>query len=122
MDYIYGLYAAGKEIRYVGKTENLKKRLYEHITNSKRRKTHKDMWIQKEINSGNEIKIILLEEVSHEDWKQAEIKWMEIYKNNNLTNHAKGGMGGRLDVYTINYEDAKTWVKENLICNKSYIR
>lgn len=116
MTYIYGLYVTENNIRYVGKTDNLKKRLYEHILNSKYKKTHKDIWIQKELNNGNTIKIVLLEEVLDENWKAAEIKWMEYYKTNNLTNHAKGGMGGRQEVYTISYDDAKLWIKENLNC------
>lgn len=116
MTYIYGLYATENNIRYVGKTDNLKKRLYEHILNSKYKKTHKDIWIQKELSNENTIKIILLEEVLDENWKAAEVKWMEYYKTNNLTNHAKGGMGGRQEVYTIPYDDAKSWIKENLSC------
>ena len=116
MTYIYGLYVTENNIRYVGKTDNLKKRLYEHILNSKYKKTHKDIWVQKELNNGNTIKIVLLEEVFDENWKAAEIKWMEYYKTNNLTNHAKGGMGGRQEVYTISYDDAKLWIKESLNC------
>lgn len=114
--YIYGLFAEKDLIRYVGKSNNLEKRLYEHIINSKFKKTHKDIWIQKELKIGNKIGIVLLEEVSFEDWKEAEIKWIEFYKNNNLTNHAKGGMGGRAEVYNISYDTAKEWVKNNLDC------
>lgn len=114
--YIYGLYAEENKIRYVGKTDNLKKRLYEHVLNSKYKKTHKDIWIQKELKNGNEIKIVLLEEVAYENWDEAEIKWIEKYKNNRLTNHAKGGMGGRLELYKITYEEAKDWVRKNLKC------
>jgi len=114
--YIYGLYVTENNIRYVGKTNNLNKRLYEHVLNSKHKKTHKDIWIQKELRNGNEIKIILLEEVSCEKWQDAEIKYIEKYKNNKLTNHAKGGIGGRLEFYKISYDKAKIWVKENLVC------
>ena len=115
--YIYGLYAKENNIRYIGKTDNLNKRLYEHILNSKHKKTHKDIWIQKELNNGNEIKIILLEEVLFDLWKDAEIKWIENFKDNNLTNHAKGGMGGRGEFYKISYEELKLWVKNNLKCD-----
>lgn len=115
--YIYGLYAEEGKIRYVGKTNNLEKRLYEHILNSKLKKTHKDIWIQKELKNGNEIKIVLLEEVNYENWQNSEIKWIEKYKNNNLTNHAKGGTGGRGEVYKISYEDLKSWIKNNLKCS-----
>ena len=54
MIFIYGLYEIGKEnIRYVGKTNNIKKRLSEHINDSKRNnKTHKQNWIRSILNRG----------------------------------------------------------------------
>lgn len=115
--YIYGLYVENENIRYVGKTNNLKKRLYEHVNNSKNKKTHKDNWIQKELKLGNEIKIKILEKVTLNNWQEKEQYWIQHYNLNHLTNHAKGGLGGRGKIYTMNYNETKNWVINNLKCD-----
>lgn len=105
--YIYGLYTnMDNDIRYVGKTNNLEKRLYEHLSDTIRNcKTYKHNWIRKELKKGNQIKIKILEKCNNNDWIEKEKYW--IKKLPNLTNHTGGGDGGHGLLYTISYEDAK---------------
>jgi hypothetical protein len=118
--FIYGLHCSDDEtIRYVGKTNCLKKRLKNHVLNSNKKITYKDRWIQKEVNLGKEIKIKILEITTEENWKEREVYWINYYKENlpknkKLTNTAIGGGGGCETKYTLSYEEIKDWVKINL--------
>ena len=118
--FIYGLHSSNsKTIRYVGKTNCLKRRLKSHIINSTKTITFKDRWIQKEINSGKDIKIKILEITTEESWKEREIYWINYYKENSpknkkLTNTAIGGGGGCETKYKLTYEEVKDWIKLNL--------
>ena len=62
--YIYGLYDSNDEndIRYIGKTNNPKTRIYTHLkrTNCNQDKVN---WIIEVLNSGREIKMKILEEL-----------------------------------------------------------
>ena len=113
--YIYGLKKEDEEIiRYIGKANDPKQRLERHINESKRlNKTRKHKWINKIINNGEKIIVIILEKVKLEDWEEKERFWINKYKHNNLTNHATGGMGGGLKKYTISYNDFKNFVLKN---------
>lgn len=102
MAFIYGLYSSSSPdiIRYVGKTQNLKNRLKRHLSDYYLKDdTYKNRWIKSELKSNNEIKIVLLEEVSNDTWENAEIKWIKHYKNfgYKLTNGTCGGEGLYLD-------------------------
>ena len=110
MIYIYGLYTE-TEIRYVGKTNNLDKRLKEHIRDSLNNKiSHKHKWIRKEIKNNKDIKIKVLEKCNKNNWEEKEKYW--INKCDNLTNHTEGGEGGHGDLYSISYNDAKKIVQK----------
>lgn len=112
--YIYALYEIGKEddIRYVGKTNNLKKRLRDHINDSKNKRTYKECWINSVYNNGSEINIKIIEKVDISEWEEKEIFWINNYKNKKLTNSDEGGKG-RSKKYEISYTDAKKWIKDN---------
>lgn len=108
--YIYSLSSSDKpnNLRYIGYTsKKLKVRLIEHLCESKKNKTHKDKWIQKELKNGNTIEII---EIDHsdsiEDIKLKEIYYIQLYKNFGalLTNSTNGGDGAYGYKYT---EDQK---------------
>jgi hypothetical protein len=105
--FTYGLYSTDEnEIRYVGKTNNLNKRLYEHIKDSQRNnKTHKQKWVCKEMNNNNEINIKILEECDDAIWEEREKYWISYY--NNLINHTDGGEGGHGRLYHISYDETK---------------
>jgi hypothetical protein len=112
---IYGLYSTrNNEIRYIGKSNNPKSRLKNHLWASKTKKenTHKACWIRKEINEGYDIKYKILEICSINEWVDKEIEYIRKY--NNLTNHHKGGLGGSPIKYNKNYYELKKWVDDNL--------
>jgi group I intron endonuclease len=84
------------EIRYVGKTNDIKTRIKDHIKRSKHKKTHKDKWVNGLINKDLKPVILILDEVEDCDW----IFWEKFYINLfkvwgfNLVNHTDGGDGG----------------------------
>ena len=55
------------EIRYIGKTNNIKKRLSTHIFVSKKQKTHKDKWIFKLKKDNKKPIIKIIDEIYEEE-------------------------------------------------------
>lgn len=92
------------EVRYVGKTKNsLRKRLTDHIYDSKRHKNRRANWIKSLAKKGLEPIIELIETVSSgEDWAEREKYWIKWYRGNgcNLLNMTDGGEGSAGYVYT----------------------
>ena len=95
--FIYTLSDSNGDVRYIGKSNILRKRLYSHIKECKTsNKSHKINWI-KSLLERDELPIIeVLEEVSIEDWQYSEKYWIEQFRQwgFNLTNIAKGGVDG----------------------------
>jgi len=94
---IYGLYdPLTSRIRYVGKTNNPRKRLNRHLSNSKFSKVHSSQWIKSLIDKGYSPEMIILQETDEATWKEDEKRWIEYYKNlaYDLTNILPGGEGG----------------------------
>jgi hypothetical protein len=111
--YIYGLCEVGKEeeIRYVGKTNNPKVRIYSHLKRTDVNQ-NKVKWISDVLTSGSKIEMIILEKCSEENWKEREIYWISKFeKDGLLLNKRSGGQCGKL--YSITYEKCKEWVSEN---------
>lgn len=81
-------------VRYVGKSNDPKRRYYAHIRTDKTASCHKINWIQKLLKEGFKPELEILEEVSEEDWKERErfyiSKYRELY---DLTNCKDGGEG-----------------------------
>ena len=76
--YIYGL-TDGDKVRYIGKSDNPRKRLLEHIKESEpKNKTHKHKWINKMVKNNSEIGVKILEVVPSNELKTKEIFWIEI--------------------------------------------
>lgn len=112
--YIYGLHEKSNDkIRYVGKSDNPKRRLKEHIQSSKLKKTHKDSWINSVLKKNSEITLVVLETVKQNNWKEKEVFWIERFEKNNLTNHDKGGSGGSPIKFKKPYVEIKKWIKKN---------
>lgn len=93
--YIYGLKCpiSGK-VRYVGKTNNLKKRYYSHLNPDKGEvNMHKKRWIKKLLNQGEKPEIIILEKIYDGQWEESEVKWIKKGHDEKwgLTNIADGG-------------------------------
>lgn len=92
--YIYALVdPRTDEVRYVGWTYTLKKRLRTHIIRRHRQNNHKAHWIIQLVNQGLEPRMLVLEEGSG-DWQEAERRWIAHYRaTGNLTNMTDGGDG-----------------------------
>jgi group I intron endonuclease len=88
--YIY-LLSYNDDIRYVGRTFNLNKRLRQHINESKKNNTHKSNWIRKVKNIKMEI-IDVCDEDNYSFWEQY---YISLYKSwgFNLLNMTIGGEG-----------------------------
>ena len=83
------------EIRYIGKTNNLKQRLKNHLNACRDKNTHKRNWINKLKTKGFKPEIEIIDEVSINEWKYWEIFWISYYKSIgcNLLNYTIGGDG-----------------------------
>jgi hypothetical protein len=86
------------KVRYVGKSDNPKKRLDRHIAGYEPRPTHKSIWIRSLLSLQKKPRIIILEEVESDEWQTAERKWIKFYKEQGvgLTNTADGVEGGHV--------------------------
>lgn len=90
--FIYSL-SHNDVIRYVGKANNLKNRLYKHL--HCKRDTHCSNWINKAIRNGVKIKIEEIDEVSMSGWGFWEKYYISLFKSwgFDLTNRHEGGNG-----------------------------
>lgn len=99
--FIYGLVdPRSGYVRYVGKSNNPKRRRHLHLNpSSLRPKTRKNRWIIGLLNAGKRPELILLEQVSDSSWEEAEIRWIAYYRSipqyPQLTNGTSGGDGAQ---------------------------
>ena len=102
-----------EEIRYIGKTNNLKARYLGHLSKNNP-KSHKSNWIKSLFNRNLKPKIEILEEVPIEDWKFWEVYWISQFKTwgFNLTNHTFGGDG-------ITFSNEGSFKKQHIPWNKN---
>ena len=71
---IYTLSDKNGNIRYIGKSNEPRKRLYSHIKECNRdSKSHKVNWVKSLLSKGEKPIIEILDEVLHEDWVKSEI-------------------------------------------------
>jgi hypothetical protein len=95
--YIYGLYdPETRELRYVGKTNNLAKRLWHHIRDARKgQRTHKATWTRKLLRNNLKPIISIIQETTEEDWQVDERACIAqaLEEGANLTNLTKGGDG-----------------------------
>ena len=86
------------EVRYIGKANNLKYRLWAHIHEAKHnlRNQHKCNWIKTLLDKDKKPVIDIIEEVSMDDWQAREIYWISQFTawGFNLINKTKGGECG----------------------------
>ena len=83
-------------IRYIGKSNNPKNRLYHHI--NERSNMHKYNWLRSIIKRGNFPIVEILEEVPEDNWEIHEMYWISQFKAwgfklINLTDGGEGGIG-----------------------------
>ena len=80
------------KVVYIGKANNVQKRLKTHILDSKRRKTRLYQWMQDRIENNQQIKIIELASSISDDWQSLEKQMIFQYGGEGaLLNMAKGG-------------------------------
>ena len=91
--FIYKISDEKGNVRYIGKSNNPRRRLYQHI-NEKSNK-HKYNWLQSIIKRGENPIVEIVEKVDVENWKEREIFWIEKFKKDgcNLLNMTTGGDG-----------------------------
>jgi group I intron endonuclease len=92
--FIYSL-SDGSKIRYVGKTNNLKKRFIGHLTDAKRSrdKSYRSKWINSLLNENRKPTLDILDIVPDEDWEFWEKYWISQIKTwgFSLVNLTEGG-------------------------------
>lgn len=85
--YIYTLsHPITNEVRYVGKTINIKRRYKQHLYD--KRGSHKSNWVQS-IRKQNLKPILTILEECNDNWQNREIYWISQFDN--LTNFLSGG-------------------------------
>ena len=91
--FIYKISDEKGNVRYIGKSNNPRRRLYQHI-NEKSNK-HKYNWLQSIIKKGENPIVEIIEKVDVENWKEREIFWIEKFKKDgyDLLNLTTGGDG-----------------------------
>lgn len=100
MIYIYNLtHPVTGEVRYVGQTNNVKRRYWQHLSALSNSQTHVTRWINSLKASNLFPSINILQVCSDTDWEDAERFWIDTYKlcGASLTNLTAGGKGvGRI--------------------------
>ena len=96
--YIYKLLGDDKQVRYIGKTTNLKRRLSSHISEAKKNKGKRHIlnWIFSILNENKKPIMEIVEICNELNWEEKEKYWIKYYKSiyKNLCNISEGGKGG----------------------------
>jgi len=96
--YIYCLKCPEGNIRYIGKTVNIKRRLSAHINESKKHKGRRHVlnWIYSLLSKGLKPTLEVVEECTKNNWSEREMHWISYYREriSNLCNICDGGLGG----------------------------
>jgi hypothetical protein len=90
-----------ENIRYIGKADNIKKRLNRHLQSYYLNEgTYKSNWLKSEIIKGHTPIINLIDEVKESEWEFWEIYWISQFKSwgFKLTNKTDGGEGVKLSI------------------------
>lgn len=86
--YLYTLeHPITNEVRYVGKTINIKRRYKQHLYD--KRSSHKASWVKSLKNDSLKPIMTIIEECTIDTWQEREIYWITQFDN--LTNHLNGG-------------------------------
>jgi len=105
MVYIYTLsHPITNEVRYVGKTINIKRRYKQHLYD--KRKTYKANWVRSLKNNGLKPILTIVEECEN-NWQDRERFW--ISKFDNLTNFS---LGGGVDYVRVTSEETKEKIRQ----------
>jgi len=109
--YIYTLsHPLTKEIRYVGKTIDVKRRYYDYISPNSGdviKNNHKGAWLRSLKKSGLNPVIDVIDEIEDVNWDWLEIYWISQFKAwgfDLLNVHSGGSKGGRPKGYKVSEE------------------
>lgn len=94
--FIYALCEPGtRTVRYIGKANDPKRRLREHINRAARTNTHLGNWLRSLLSLGEKPSLVVLREVSTEQWELAEERYIRLARGIGmcLTNATDGGDG-----------------------------
>lgn len=117
------------EVKYIGKSNNPKERLRAHTWSGKRtQSSHKRNWVDKLKSNNLRPMLLVLEEVTLENWKEKEKYYIKYYKNLGckLTNQCIGGEGLTFGNQTsfkkgnVPYNEGSRLKKSCSICNKLF--
>jgi GIY-YIG catalytic domain len=83
------------EVRYIGKTRNLRKRQLQHLRpSSLERRSRRSSWLKNLLARGLQPMVCILQEVPVEQEDELERWWIAVYRpNGRLTNETDGGDG-----------------------------
>jgi group I intron endonuclease len=98
--YIYKITDELGNTRYIGKSNNPRRRLYQHIKDKSN--LHKFNWLNSIIKRGHKPIIEIIEKVSIDSWKEREIYWISKFKEDgiDLINMTIGGDGAEGMIHT----------------------
>ncbi len=107
-----------EKIRYVGKSNDPKKRLYDHIKLCKLSFTYKNNWIKSLLNINMTPILNVIDEVDIDNWQFWEKYWILKLREegHDLTNFAEGGNGPTYHVY----KDRTTIIEKMKIRHKEF--
>lgn len=127
--YIYTLKCPKtNEVRYVGKSNDPKRRYYGHMRIDKTACSYKKNWVQSLLKQGLKPVLEIIKEVPVDEWKDWEKHYIKYYKDKgcNLTNLGQGGEGLHFGNQTSFKKGQKSWnkgtrkKKKCVICNNSF--
>jgi hypothetical protein len=112
--YIYALVdPRDNHVRYVGKANKPEDRYKNHFNSSRDKNTHKRNWISSVRKDGFRPELLILDEVSIDNWQYWESFYISLYKTFgfNLVNYTSGGDGAT-------FGNDGSWKKGNIPHNK----
>lgn len=85
------------QVKYVGKTNNVKRRYSQHISLASKNKTYKTNWLSSLIIMNLKPEMVVIDECEDDSWIELEQWYIELFKSwgFKLTNLTKGGDGVR---------------------------
>jgi hypothetical protein len=87
---IYGLASPFGTIRYVGRTNALRSRLWRHLRGVDD-SPKKNEWIRSLLDAGKRPDVVVLEVVPESEWQEAERRWIRLLGGDSLLNATNGG-------------------------------
>ena len=112
--YIYALIdPRDNQVRYIGKANNPEDRYKDHYNSARDKNTHKRNWINSVRNDGFRPELLIIDEVSIDNWQYWECFYISLYKTwgFNLVNYTSGGDGST-------FGNKGSWKKGNIPYNK----